>query len=210
MHRQPVFAGKVEVALVVRRAAEDGAGAVFHQHEIGDDRPAAARAGRAGGRLPAGVDSRAFRPPRSRPRWCRRRSHSAMNSASAGIIRRQLLRQRMMRRQRHERGAEQRVRPGREDLDRVVATDNVRTARVRLRIGRSSSAASAGPSPASGRASSSASSNSSANSVMRRNHCASLRFSTTAPLRQPRPSMTCSLASTVWSTGSQLTQLSLR
>jgi hypothetical protein len=31
------------------------------------------------------------------------------------------------------------------------------------------------------------------------------RFSTTAPVRQPRPSMTCSLASTVWSTGSQFT-----
>ncbi len=34
--RQAVFAGEVEVALVVRRAAEDGAGAVFHQHEVGD------------------------------------------------------------------------------------------------------------------------------------------------------------------------------
>ena len=31
------------------------------------------------------------------------------------------------------------------------------------------------------------------------------RFSTGAPERQPRPSTTCSLASTVWSTGSQLT-----
>src|SRR5690606_32463554 len=31
------------------------------------------------------------------------------------------------------------------------------------------------------------------------------RFSTSAPLRQPRPSITCSLASTVWSTGAQLT-----
>ena len=33
------------------------------------------------------------------------------------------------------------------------------------------------------------------------------RFSTTAPERQPRPSTTCSLASTVWSTGSQFTTL---
>ena len=31
-----VLVDEVEVALVVRRAAEDGAGAVFHQHEIGD------------------------------------------------------------------------------------------------------------------------------------------------------------------------------
>ena len=45
---------------------------------------------------------------------------------------------------------------------------------------------------------------------MRRNHCDSSFFSTSAPERQPRPSITCSLASTVPSTGSQLTQLSLR
>ena len=36
------------------------------------------------------------------------------------------------------------------------------------------------------------------------------RFSTSAPVRQPRPSMTCSLASTVWSTGSQFTTEFLR
>ena len=33
---EPVFADEVEVALVVRRAAEDGAGAVVHEDEIGD------------------------------------------------------------------------------------------------------------------------------------------------------------------------------
>ena len=33
---EAVFVGEIEVALVVRRAAEDGAGAVFHQDEIGD------------------------------------------------------------------------------------------------------------------------------------------------------------------------------
>ena len=38
-----------------------------------------------------------------------------------------------------------------------------------------------------------------------KNHCVSSRCSTSAPERQPRPSITCSLASTVWSTGSQLT-----
>jgi hypothetical protein len=54
------------------------------------------------------------------------------------------------------------------------------------------------------------SSRSSAKSVIFRNHCASLRRSTGAPERQPRPSITCSLASTVMSTGSQLTSLSLR
>lgn len=35
-HRQAIFVGEVEVALVAGRAAENGAGAVFHQHEIGD------------------------------------------------------------------------------------------------------------------------------------------------------------------------------
>ena len=34
--RPAVLAGELEVALVVRRAAEDGAGAVVHQHEVGD------------------------------------------------------------------------------------------------------------------------------------------------------------------------------
>ncbi len=34
--RQAIFAGEVKVALVVGRAAEDGARAVVHQHEIGD------------------------------------------------------------------------------------------------------------------------------------------------------------------------------
>ena len=33
--RQLVFRGEFKVALVVRRAAEDGAGAVIHEHEIG-------------------------------------------------------------------------------------------------------------------------------------------------------------------------------
>ena len=53
-------------------------------------------------------------------------------------------------------------------------------------------------------------SNSSAKSVIFRNHWLSLRRSTGAPERQPLPSMTCSLASTVMSTGSQFTADSLR
>ena len=34
-HGQPVFAGEIQVALVMRGAAENRAGAVTHQHEIG-------------------------------------------------------------------------------------------------------------------------------------------------------------------------------
>ena len=33
---ETIFASEIEVALIVRRAAEDGAGAVVHQHEVGD------------------------------------------------------------------------------------------------------------------------------------------------------------------------------
>ena len=35
-HRQLVFVGEIQVALVVRRAAEDGPRAVVHQHEVRD------------------------------------------------------------------------------------------------------------------------------------------------------------------------------
>ena len=52
---ETVFAGEIEVALVVRRAAENGAGAVIHQHEIGDiDRQLPVRVERMRG-LEAGV-----------------------------------------------------------------------------------------------------------------------------------------------------------
>ena len=54
------------------------------------------------------------------------------------------------------------------------------------------------------------SSRSSAKSEMRNIHCGRLRRSTSAPDRQPLPSITCSLASTVRSTGSQFTCASAR
>ena len=54
------------------------------------------------------------------------------------------------------------------------------------------------------------SSSSWAYSVILKYHCVSSRLVTSAPQRSQCPSMTCSLASTVWSTGHQLTGLSLR
>ena len=51
---------------------------------------------------------------------------------------------------------------------------------------------------------------SSANSEIAKNHCDNFRRSTRAPDRQPRPSTTCSFARTVFSAGSQFTQLSFR
>ena len=46
--------------------------------------------------------------------------------------------------------------------------------------------------------------------VIRKNHCSSWRTSTSWPQRSQRPSITCSLASTVWSFGHHLTAASLR
>ena len=57
---------------------------------------------------------------------------------------------------------------------------------------------------------SSACSSSSAKAVILKNHWVRSRCSTGASERQPRPSITCSLASTVFSTGSQLTLAVLR
>ena len=57
LHRQAVFAGEIEIALVMGRAAEDGAGAIFHEHEIGDiDRQLPVR-DRRDGSHPAGCGS---------------------------------------------------------------------------------------------------------------------------------------------------------
>ena len=57
---QAVFACEVEVALVVRRAADDGARAVVHQHEVGDvERQLPRRVGRMRD-LEAGVEAELF------------------------------------------------------------------------------------------------------------------------------------------------------
>ncbi len=50
----------------------------------------------------------------------------------------------------------------------------------------------------------------SAYAVIRKNHCSRLRASTCVPQSSQRPSITCSLASTVWSFGHQLTGAALR
>ncbi len=122
-YRQCVFAGEVEIALVVRRAAENGAGAVFHQHEIGDiDRHLPRRIERVDGlergavaallgRLDdgfAGAEPVAFGDELGEPR----------------VVRGEALCQRMVRRQRQERGAVERVGAGREHLDRRVLPGN--------------------------------------------------------------------------------------
>ena len=112
---ETVFVDEVEVALVVRRAAEDGAGAVLHQNEIGDiDR-----------QLPVGIE-RMHRPDAGVEAHLLggvdrrlRGAHLLALLDEGGELR--IFRsggrgQRMIGRQRHELGAEQSVRPRGEDL----------------------------------------------------------------------------------------------
>ena len=113
---EPVFVGKIQVALVVRRAAEDRAGAVFHQHEIGDkDR-----------QLPIRIEGM----QRAKPgvvaaflahfdRRFRRAAPLAIGDelGKRGVMLSEFACQRMLGRNRHEFRAKQRVRARRVDID---------------------------------------------------------------------------------------------
>ncbi len=103
-----VFVDEVEIALVVRRAAEDGAGAVFHQYEVRDiDR-----------QLPVGIE-RMYRADTGVEALLLRGVDNLLRGADAfyfgdelrefRILRSRGLRQRMVGCNRHEFGAEQRV-----------------------------------------------------------------------------------------------------
>ena len=138
--RQRVFPREIEIALVVRRAAEDRARAIFHQHEIrdidrqrraGPERVARAQAGVEALFL-GGLEHRLARP------------HAVAfgdEGGEAGIAARQFLGERMVGREGAEGGAEQRIGPGGEDLEPVGAACRARTARARPRSGRSISPA---------------------------------------------------------------------
>ncbi len=112
---EAVFVDEVQVALVVRRAAEDGAGAVLHQNEIGDiDRQLPVRIERMHG-LDAGVEAHLLGGVDRRLRG----AHLLGLGDEGGefrILRRGGRGQRMIGRQRHELGAEQSVRPRGEDF----------------------------------------------------------------------------------------------
>ena len=103
-----VFVDEVEVALVVRRAAEDRAGAVFHQHEIRDvDRELPVRIERMHG-ADAGVDALLLGGVDLGLRGA-----ALLALVDEGrdlrVLRGRRLRQRMIGGDRHELGAEQRV-----------------------------------------------------------------------------------------------------
>ena len=190
------------------RTAENGAGAVVHQHEIGhiDRQSLAVDQGLQG--LQAGGEALLLG-------GFQRRFAGAHAVAfgdevgQVGIVRGQFGGQRMIGGDGAERRAEQGVGPRRIDFQRGRSRPPGRKTDAGLPSGRSSFPASGAPARASGQSSRPVS-RSSAKSVIFRNHWFSRRFSTRAPERQPRPSMTCSLASTVCSSGSQLTQDSLR
>ncbi len=208
--RQVVFAGEIQVPLVAARAAEDRPGAVFHQHEVRDPNghePAIERMAHAASRYRSLASLRSRSPPRLFPS-----PGTLRRTRGRPVGRRSGRGNRMLRRHRQEGHAEQRVRPGGVDLHLSMPSGPPAngTGCARLRCGRSTSPAWPSRGPASDPVVCSASSSAGAHWVMRKNHWASCRFSTGAPDRQPRPSTTCSLASTVSSTGSQLTQLSRR
>ena len=124
-HRQPVFAGEFEIALVMPRAAKDGTGAVLHQHEIGDiDRHATVRIKRvdrfeAGGvsALFGSLDDRLASP------------HPVAlgdELGEPGIVFGKTLGQRVIRRQCHKRRAKQRILSRRKNLDLLVAAGNIK------------------------------------------------------------------------------------
>jgi hypothetical protein len=118
-HRQAVFAGEIQVALVMRRAAEDRAGAVAHQHEIGDHRPAASSPDRRDARGQAGVEAQLLGRLDLGLGGAGRR-HSAMKAASFGSAFASSWASGWSGEIATEAGAEQRVGPGGEDTSFVV------------------------------------------------------------------------------------------
>ena len=150
-----VFVDEVEVALVVRRAAEDGAGAVFHQHEVRD----------VNRQLPAGVERMDGADAGVETLLLRGVDHllRGADAFDLGDERGKLRvlrgcgdRQRMIGRDRHELGAEQGIGPRREDAQLGLAGRRGRrswhqaqSGSAGLRCGRSSCAASPSPGRAS-------------------------------------------------------------
>ncbi len=126
---EPVFVDEVEIALVVRRAAEDRAGSVVHQDEVRHvDRQLPVRVERMD-RLHPGVEAELFRLV---DQLLRGAGAPALGDEGGerGILLRGGSRERMIGRQRHEFCAEQRVRPRGVDFELGLA------ARRRLRIER--------------------------------------------------------------------------
>src|SRR5262249_50744410 len=118
--RQLIFVDEVEVALVVRRAAEDGARAVFHQYEVRDVyRQLPARIERVD-RLHAGVETELLG---GLDHLLGGAVPAALGDEGGklGILGGGRGRERMVRRERHEGRAEQRVVTRGENFELVLA-----------------------------------------------------------------------------------------
>ena len=122
-HAQAIAVGEVEVALVVRRAAEDGAGAIVHEHEVGDVKGQLQAVDQGVAHFEAGVV----------PLLLGRRDDllaGAQAIASGdelgrrGILGGDLGGHRVMGRERAEGGAEERIGPRGEDPQTRVAADD--------------------------------------------------------------------------------------
>jgi hypothetical protein len=187
----------------MRRAAEDRARAVLHQDEVRDiDRQ---RPGRVEGMRDAQARVEAELLGLVDVLLRRAGALALLDEGlERGVRLRRGLGERVIGGDAEELRAEQRVRARRVDLDLVRRRRHSIRARnepAALPSGRSSSSASAAPCRASGSDPPARRAAPDRRSVILKNHCVSSRCSTGAPERQPRPSMTCSLASTVSSTG---------
>ena len=111
---------ELEVAVVVPRHGHDGAGAVLHQHVVGDpDRDLLAR-GRID-RVPAGEDAGLLALAHLAGDQVLRRGGLAVRVHRAPLVGRdQAVHQRVLGREHHEGGAEDGVGPGGEDADRLA------------------------------------------------------------------------------------------
>ncbi len=145
--RQPVLDGEVVVALVVRGNGHDRARPVPHQHVVGDpDRDLLAV---------DGVDRVAAREDAVLLLLLAldRRARAGMAHVLAHLLGvGQLRDERVLGRQHEEGGAEERVRPGREDRHLLTGSRRHGRSRAHPRSGRSSCAASSARAPASARA----------------------------------------------------------
>ena len=126
-HRQIVFAAEIQVALVMRRAGKDRAGAVIHQDEVGDpNRQFPLRVQRMLD-ADAGIIAQLSRPFRWLPRWCRpcgtRRQTRQPRPSSASNV----LGNRVIGRNADKGRAQQRVGAGGIDLNRFMRRPCART-----------------------------------------------------------------------------------
>ena len=110
-----VFAGKFQIALIVRRATEDHAGAIGHQHKIGDVNRQLPICIEGMQSFDAGIEAELLR---GFDGFLGGAAFMAIahESGEFRIACRQALDQRVIGRERDEAGAEDRVRPGGKDL----------------------------------------------------------------------------------------------